>query len=123
MKEVLNIAGPISLIITFVCIVGAAVSYWLALQVSQGREQVRQLKTAFERDPTPGDYAKALRLWPSAATLPQKLQRDEIKRLASNDELKRAQRFESGKALSRFFLIITFFALVIYIVSRVWHPA
>ncbi|MFN8220966.1 MAG: hypothetical protein U0S12_12650 [Fimbriimonadales bacterium] len=123
MQEVLNVLRPISLIVGIASVIGAAVVYWFALQVSAGREQVRKLKVAMERDPGPGDIAAALRLFPAIASTPQKFQQDEFKRVLKEDEMKRGKSFETFKAFARFFVIIAFVAVVLFLVSTYWKPS
>lgn len=122
MQEVLNVLRPIALIVGIASVIGAAVVYWFGLQISTGREQVRKLKVAMERDPSPGDIAAALRLFPAIGSTPPKFQQDELKRVLKEEEMKRGKSFENFKALSRFFVIIAFIAVVLFLVSTYWKP-
>lgn len=123
MKEILQTATPIAMILMIIMIVAAAVMYFIALRIAATRDSYRVLRTALERDPSPAQINEARRNWPQVAQISEKLQVGEMKRLALQDEGKLSQKFEVGKATCRTFVILAVVCAAIFAFGTFYHPA
>jgi hypothetical protein len=122
MKEVLQTATPIALIGGIVCLIGAALIYLVATRVAASRDELRKLRTALERDPSPAQHAQARGMWPIVSQTAEKLQQSEFVRHAHHDEAKLSARFEQMKGLSRVCIGFGVVFFGIYLLGTFWKP-
>lgn len=123
MNEILQSAKPIAMFGMIGMFVGGALTYWIALRIGASRDELRKLRSALERDPSPMQLNDARKRWPQVAQIAEKLQTSEMRRLASADEMMLSQSFERGKAMSRVLIGFGVFCLVIYVVATFYRPA
>lgn len=117
MEEIFKIVGPIGLIAAIAAAVTAVICHIVAMQLSQQREELRVLRVALERDPSPGQLAQAVRMWPEVGKYSPNMQKAELVKKAHEEEIKRAQKTESIKGLVRTMFFVAAFALALYVAS------
>lgn len=109
--------------IVMICFaVSAAVTYFLALRIAAVRDEMRTLRSAFERDPSPAQINEGRRMWPQVAQTAEKFQVGEMKKLALVDEGKLSQRFEVGKAAARSQVILSVVCAAVYLFGTFYKP-
>jgi len=117
MQEIARTVGPIALIAGIGCIVAGAIIYIISTQLATSREEMRKLRVALERDPTPAQLGEAIKLWPEAGKYSPNQQKPELIRRAHEEETKRAQKNEMMKGLSRTMFFVGAFAGALYVAS------
>jgi hypothetical protein len=122
MEQVYNFIVVLGIPLIAVGVVGAIITYILARQISGSREELRVLRIALERDPSPVQVGQALRLWPDVAQLPKNIQPGEMVKRAHVDEGKRAERAEATLGICRTFIAIAVVGIAIVLMGRFWHP-
>lgn len=122
MEEVFGVIGPIALISAIGTAVVAVICHIIAYQSNQSREEMRVLRVALERDPSPAQLAQAIRMWPEAGKFSPNLQKTELVRRAHEEEGKRAAKTEMIKGLVRTIFFISAFAAALYVASLFLRP-
>lgn len=117
MQDIAKTIGPIALIAGICCVVAAIIIYVISNQLSTSREEMRKLRVALERDPTPGQLGEALKMWPEAGKYSGNQQKPELVRRAHEEETKRAQKCEMMKGLTRTMFFVGAFAGALYVAS------
>ena len=115
MEKAIDIAIQIAPILAIAAVVAAIIMWVIGKRISDNRELLRSLRVALDRDPSPAQISEAIRMWPEATQYPGHHQVDELRRIARDDETKRAKNFEMAKKGSRVFATIAFLAVAIYI--------
>jgi hypothetical protein len=125
MQEIFKTIGPIGLIAGIATAIAAVFCHIFAIQLSASREELRKLRVALERDPSPGQLGEALKMWPDAGKYAQGQKVQELVKQAHIEEGKRAHRNESVKGAVRvlFFLSAMGFALFIASIFLGREPA
>ncbi|MEQ1821128.1 MAG: hypothetical protein ABL949_01325 [Fimbriimonadaceae bacterium] len=117
MQELFKTLGPIGLIAGVAMAVGAVLCHIFAIQLSASREELRKLRVALERDPSPGQLGEALKMWPEAAKYAQGQKVQELVKQAHIEEGKRAHRNESVKGAVRVLFFISAMGFALFIAS------
>lgn len=117
MQEIFKTAGPIGLIVGIATAMGAIICHIIAIQLSASREELRKLRVALERDPSPGQLGEALKMWPDAAKYSQGQKIQELVKQAHIEEGKRASKNESVKGGVRVLFFISVMGIAIFIAS------
>lgn len=121
MNEILQTMKPIALFGMIGMFIAGALAFWIATRVGATRDELRKLRSALERDPSPMQLSEARRRWPQTSQIAEKLQTSEMRRLASADEMALSQSFERGKALSRVLIGFGFFFGVVFLVTTFYR--
>ena len=108
-----TIGGSISYCIKSV--VGAIICHIVAIQLSASREELRKLRVALERDPSPGQLGEALKMWPDAAKYSQGQKVQELVKQAHLEEGKRASKNETVKGGVRVLFFISVMGIAIFV--------
>jgi hypothetical protein len=103
-------------------VAGAVTAFVLARQLSASREDIRKLRVALERDPSPNQLGEALTMWPEVKQYPQTHQLAEMVNRAHKEEGKRAERYQVTMGISRFFVALAVLGAGIWIAGRFWDP-
>lgn len=118
MDVFLSIARWLGLVLAGAGFVLSGLMLWICHMGSQSREQLRELRHALEKDPSPAQLNEARRLWPDASKLPGKYEVDDLKRRALEAEMKRANSFELSKGTLRVFLFVMGLGIALHLVGR-----
>ena len=122
MEQVFATIGPIALIASIAMAVAAVICHIIGIQLTQQREEIRVLRVALERDPSPGQLAQAIRIWPEVGKYSANMQKVELVKKAHEEENKRAQKAEMIKGLVRTIFFVSAFAMALYIASIFLRP-
>ncbi len=119
MEEIIKIVGIVSLIVAIATGVTAVVCHFLAAQLNASREEMRALRVALEKDPSPAQVGQALRHWPEATKFGESMQLVELRKGAHGEELKRAERTEKLKGLVRVLFFFTAIGMALFITGQI----
>ncbi len=119
MEEIIKIVGLVGLIVAIATGVAAVVCHFLAIQLNTSREEMRALRVALEKEPSPAQLGEALRLWPEATKYNGGMQLAELRKGAHGQELIRAERTEKLKGLVRVLFFIAVIGIVLFIAGQV----
>lgn len=117
MQEIFKTAGPIGLIVGIATAIGAVFCHIIAIQLSASREELRKLRVALERDPSPGQLGEALKMWPDAGKYSQGQKVQELVKQAHIEEGKRASKNESVKGAVRVLFFVAVMGVALFIAS------
>ena len=117
MQDIARNVGPIALIAAIALLVAGIIIFIISMQLASSREELRALRVALERDPTPAQLGEAIKMWPEAGKYSQNQQKSELIRKAHDEETKRAQKNEDLKGLSRTIFFVAAFSGALYVAS------
>src|SRR5687768_2426513 len=120
MQQVIDFLRPVALPFAIVMAVIAGIIFFIATRMGETREVMRTLKAALDRDPSPAQIGQALQMYPQASQFPGQHQLNELRRLAREDENKRARTFEAIKGWSRVFLAFAVLGAAAFIGVLAW---
>src|SRR5688572_30665689 len=91
-------------------------------QLSASREELRLLRVALERDPSPGQLGQALQMFPQAAQYPQTHRVGEMVKQAHVEETRRADKVERMMGITRSFFSLAALGGAIFVASLFLKP-
>jgi len=117
LKSVLQVAGPIALILGIVGVVASFATFLLSRSLFNNREEFRKLKIAVQGNPTDQQLRKAFELCPEALQYPESQRISELIKVLNKVEGKKAQTVEVAMTATRQFLALAVICAVIYVAS------
>ena len=117
MNELFKTIGLIGMIAAIGTALGAVLCHLIAIQLSKSREELRRLRVALERDPSPGQLGEAMMMWPETAKYSQSQKLVELVKQAHLEEGRRAEKTETVKGAVRVLFFISTVGIAIYIAS------
>lgn len=111
----MGVVANIGLLLAIGTAIGGIVCFILSIQLMNRREELRKLRVALEKDPTPGQLAQAAQTWPETGPYTGNMLKAEYVRRAHEEESKRANTAEVVKGWVRSLFFVSVVGLAVFL--------